>query len=77
MAQPAGRGGGGGSTAWAGLKFKLRAAVGAALEDQQQQKTNEQTSERTKEAKSTLPQINTIFIHDRWAKSWQSELRWS
>lgn len=30
--------------AWAGLKFKLRAAVGAALEDQQQ-KTNERTNE--------------------------------
>lgn len=32
------------STAWAGLKFKLRVAVGAALEDQQQ-KTNERTNE--------------------------------
>lgn len=32
------------STAWAGLKFKLRAGVGAALEDQQQ-KTNERTNE--------------------------------
>lgn len=60
------------STAWAGLKFKLRAAVGAALEDQQQK-----TNERRKEAKSTLPQINTIFIHDRWAKSWQKALHWT